>query len=99
MAEIQQSTIKHKRGGLRSKKLSTKVDLTPMVDLGFLLITFFIFTTTLSQAHAISLVMPTDEPTTNPSQVSQDKTLQIVLGANNQVAYYYGDDIGSGDIY
>jgi biopolymer transport protein ExbD len=99
MAEIQQpSSTYQKRGGIRSKKLSTKVDLTPMVDLGFLLITFFIFTTTIGQAKAMKLVMPTDEPATNPNTASRDKTLQIVLGDNNKVAYYYGDDLTSGGI-
>jgi len=91
MAEIQSNDSCHnKRGGRRSKKLSTRVDLTPMVDLGFLLITFFIFTTSMTAPKAMALVMPTDESTNNPSQASEEKVIQLLLTANNKVMYYFG---------
>src|SRR6476620_11206124 len=83
----------HKKGpGVKkSKKLSTRVDLTPMVDLCFLLITFFIFTTTMSQPTAMKLVLPKD--TDNPEEQNKAKesgVLTILLGDKNTVFYYEG---------
>src|SRR3954469_677874 len=82
---------KRSYGVKKSKKLSTRVDLTPMVDLGFLLITFFIFTTTMSQPTAMQLVMPKD--TDNPEEQNKAKesgVLTILLGSDNHVFYYEG---------
>lgn len=85
----------HKKGpGVKkAKKLSTRVDLTPMVDLGFLLITFFIFTTTMSQPTAMKLFLPkdTDKPE-EQNKLKESAALTVMPGKQNHVYYYEGLD-------
>lgn len=85
----------HKKGpGVKkAKKLSTRVDMTPMVDLGFLLITFFIFTTTVAQPTAMKLFLPKDvDKPEEQNKVKESGAFTIMLGKQDAVYYYEGLD-------
>jgi len=91
MAEcIASSALKNKPGGRRSKKLSTRVDLTPMVDLGFLLITFFIFTTTMSLPKTLAWVLPKDSQ--HPVKQKESAAITLIPSDKDQLYYYEGVD-------
>lgn len=93
MAELDTSSGgggKHK-GGVRSKKMSTRVDLTPMVDLAFLLITFFMLTTTLSKPKAMQLNMPKKtENEKDKQEVGECQVMNVLIDTLDQVWYYDG---------
>ncbi len=82
----------HKKGpGVKKpKKLSTRVDLTPMVDLGFLLITFFVFTTTMSKPTVMKMNEPKDEKVEDQMKVKESAVMTILLGKGDQIYYYFG---------
>ena len=83
----------HKKGpGVKkAKKLSTRVDMTPMVDLGFLLITFFVFTATMSSPTTMDLNMPKDtEKDEELNKAKESGALTVMLGKDNNVYYYEG---------
>jgi biopolymer transport protein ExbD len=86
MAELAQSS--GKSGGKRAvKRMPVRVDLTAMVDLAFLLITFFMLTTSLQKPRKMEVFMPADGP---PGPVSEKTTMTICLGTKNQAMYYLG---------
>lgn len=94
MAELNTGDSGGGKGGkVRSKKQNSKVDLTAMVDLAFLLITFFMLTTTLSKPQAMPLGLPDkdDDPTKNKDiKVDEKRTMTIMMGENNKLIYYMG---------
>ncbi len=71
--------------------MSTRIDFTPMVDLGFLLITFFMLTTTLAKPQIMALVMPEKKVDIEKLEpVKESKVLTLLLGANDKVYWYEG---------
>jgi len=83
MAEINTST---KSTGKKYLHKHIRVDLTPMVDLGFLLITFFILTTTMQSHTVMKLIVPKDSDTT--TGVARSKTITFILERHDSIGYY-----------
>ena len=84
---------KKKHGKQRAKKSSTRIDMTPMVDLGFLLLTFFILTTTFNKPQAMEINMPIKDDKLqekDKNKVPANHTLNILLTDNNVVYWYFG---------
>ena len=75
------------------KKTAPRVDMTPMVDLMFLLVTFFILTTSISTPQAMDIAKPdkNDKFPENRMPLKASKTMTILLGKNNKVAWYMGE--------
>ena len=92
MAEISQGGGGgSKDGKVRVKKASTRIDMTPMVDLAFLLLTFFILTTTLNKPQTMELNMP-EKPKAEDKQpeVNEKKVVTLILGPNDKIYWYLG---------
>lgn len=93
MAEIQQSgdSGKGKHSKVRAKKSSTHIDMTPMVDLAFLLLTFFIFTTTFSKPKTMDITMPVKDKA-EPTKVPGSQSMTILLTGNDKIVWFMGVD-------
>lgn len=81
---------KHKGGKKRGKKMSTRVDFTPMVDLGFLLITFFMLTTSMNKPKTMELNMPVKNPPEEiENRVKASQAITLLLTKDDKVVYYF----------
>lgn len=92
MAQIENAANMRKgKSFAHNKKHILRIDMTPMVDLGFLLITFFVFTTTMAIPKATDLFMPSDNFDPHPPKLIDDLALTILLSENNKIYYYNGN--------
>ncbi len=95
MADFQSAAPSARPGPLRAKKISTRIDLTPMVDLGFLLITFFMLTTVLAKPNIMPVVMP--DPKGDPMPLKASQALTLLLDDSDKVYWYAGLESASPD--
>jgi biopolymer transport protein ExbD len=92
MAEIAESGGGHGKGGKkRAKKQSTRVDMTPMVDLAFLLLTFFVLTSTFSKPKSMELSLPAEPPIGSPPPPPVKNGVTYILTKDNRIFYYAGE--------
>jgi biopolymer transport protein ExbD len=91
MAQIENSATGRKgKTFSHHKKQMIRIDMTPMVDLGFLLITFFVFTTTIRAPTVTDLFMP-KEDSKHPQPLPKTLALTLLLDDNDRIIYYHGD--------
>ncbi len=91
MSEIQTGGGEQKKG--KPKKMSLRVDFTPMVDMNMLLITFFMFCTSLAKPQTMDITMPVKDEKVmekDRNKVADEKAITIILGEENKVYYYFG---------
>lgn len=94
MADIQQqaSASDHRSRRPRYKRSSTHMDMTPMVDLAFLLLTFFILTTSFKTTRIIDLQMPDVPHTPHPNTIGKSQAFNLILLKDNKAKWYIGDE-------
>lgn len=83
------------QGPRRAPKSSTRVDLTAMVDLGFLLITFFMLASAFQKPKAMEVNKPMPEDSDDPVELKVSKTLSLISGKGDKVYCYIGADDAS----
>src|SRR5665648_441552 len=91
MAEIVQEESHKGKGKRKAKKHGTHIDMTPMVDLACLLLTFFMLTTAFNKPKVMEVIMP-DKPKDNekPPELDKDRALNIILVENDKILWYVG---------
>lgn len=88
MAQIQEKSTPVKGGRRRANKIATHLDMTPMVDLACLLLTFFMLTTTFLKLQTMEINMPV--PHTTGTAIAGKNALTLILGENDRLYYYFG---------
>ena len=91
-AEVQESG--KKKGNSKQKKMTVRVDFTPMVDMNMLLITFFMLCTSLSKPQTMEISMPSNDKNITEEQQSKVKASQaitLLLGPDDKLYYYEGE--------
>jgi biopolymer transport protein ExbD len=91
MSEINIPAANTKNKKPSFKRRSTRVDLTPMVDLGFILVTFFVFTSTLSQPYVMDIMYPNDK-TTGHDDICNSCVITLLPTKDDQLWYYEGKE-------
>ncbi len=95
MAEVQQDSGGGK-GKSHQKKMTIRVDFTPMVDMNMLLITFFMLCTTMIKSQTLNIALPSNEKVDNVenmSQASADDAVTIILDAKRKVGSMVPDTV------
>ena len=92
MAELQVEDKGKKGKKPKQKKHSSRVDLTPMVDLGFLLITFFMLTTSMLKPQTMEISVPSKDKVLEEDQnkIKASQAITILLAKENKLFYYFG---------
>jgi len=83
MAEINQS---------RSRKAWPKIDMTPMVDLAFLLLTFFMLTTTFNKVFVMPIAVPEKAENVKQPEINHKQVVTLILGSDDKIYWYRGKE-------